>query len=161
MVAEYLFIFNNKCFCLFSLSRVWSWSRLCNVRLEVNLSAPLPLPALFTFSLNSWKATQHNRNFVLLSNSQSFYFIFHRINTNIQSFPWKSFNPADGFLEWVSNSSLPSTTELSTHADLTVHVNCKIEWNEWHIQGTNASKVNCGPVYSAYILKPILSGRNL
>ena len=28
-------------------------------------------------------------------------------------------------------------------------------------QGTNARKVNCGRVYSAYILKPVLSGRNL
>ena len=28
-------------------------------------------------------------------------------------------------------------------------------------QGTNARKVNCGCVYSAYILKPVLSGRNL
>ena len=28
-------------------------------------------------------------------------------------------------------------------------------------QGTNARKVNYGRVYSAYILKPVLSGRNL
>ena len=28
-------------------------------------------------------------------------------------------------------------------------------------QGNNARKVNCGCVYSAYILKPVLSGRNL
>ena len=28
-------------------------------------------------------------------------------------------------------------------------------------QGCNARKVNCGCVYSAYILKPVLSGRNL
>ena len=28
-------------------------------------------------------------------------------------------------------------------------------------QGSNARKVNCGCVYSAYILKPVLSGRNL
>ena len=28
-------------------------------------------------------------------------------------------------------------------------------------QGTNARKVNCGRVYSAYILKPVLSGWNL
>ena len=28
-------------------------------------------------------------------------------------------------------------------------------------QGTNAWKVICGRVYSAYILKPVLSGRNL
>ena len=28
-------------------------------------------------------------------------------------------------------------------------------------QGTNARKVNCGCVYSAYILKPVRSGRNL
>ena len=28
-------------------------------------------------------------------------------------------------------------------------------------QSTNARKVNCGRVYSAYILKPVLSGRNL
>ena len=31
----------------------------------------------------------------------------------------------------------------------------------WFYQGTNARKVNCGRVYSAYILKPVLSGRNL
>ena len=30
----------------------------------------------------------------------------------------------------------------------------------WY-QGANARKVNCGRVYSAYILKPVLSGRNL
>ena len=29
-----------------------------------------------------------------------------------------------------------------------------------NIQGCNARKVNCGGVYSAYILKPVLSGRN-
>ena len=29
------------------------------------------------------------------------------------------------------------------------------------LQGYNARKVNCGCVYSAYILKPVLSGRNL
>ena len=29
------------------------------------------------------------------------------------------------------------------------------------LQGNNARKVNCGCVYSAYILKPVLSGRNL
>ena len=28
-------------------------------------------------------------------------------------------------------------------------------------QGCNARKVNCSCVYSAYILKPVLSGRNL
>ena len=28
-------------------------------------------------------------------------------------------------------------------------------------QGYNARKVNCGRVYSAYILKPVLFGRNL
>ena len=28
-------------------------------------------------------------------------------------------------------------------------------------QGCNVRKVNCGCVYSAYILKPVLSGRNL
>ena len=28
-------------------------------------------------------------------------------------------------------------------------------------QGTNARKVNCGFVYSAYTLKPVLSGRTL
>ena len=28
-------------------------------------------------------------------------------------------------------------------------------------QGCNARKVNCGCVYSAYTLKPVLSGRNL
>ena len=28
-------------------------------------------------------------------------------------------------------------------------------------QGTNARKVNCGRIYSAYILKPVLSGWNL
>jgi len=28
-------------------------------------------------------------------------------------------------------------------------------------QGCNARKVNCGRVYSAYILKPVLFGRNL
>ena len=28
-------------------------------------------------------------------------------------------------------------------------------------QGCNARKVNCGRVYSAFILKPVLSGRNL
>ena len=28
-------------------------------------------------------------------------------------------------------------------------------------QGTNARKINCGRVYSACILKPVLSGRNL
>ena len=28
-------------------------------------------------------------------------------------------------------------------------------------QGCNARKVYCGCVYSAYILKPVLSGRNL
>ena len=29
------------------------------------------------------------------------------------------------------------------------------------VQGTNARKVNCGRVYSASILKPVLSGLNL
>jgi len=29
------------------------------------------------------------------------------------------------------------------------------------VQGTNARKVNCGRVFSAYILKPVFSGRNL
>ena len=29
------------------------------------------------------------------------------------------------------------------------------------LQGINARKVNCGRVYSAYILRPVLSGRNL
>jgi len=29
------------------------------------------------------------------------------------------------------------------------------------IQGTNKKKVNCGRVYSAYILKPVLSERNI
>ena len=29
------------------------------------------------------------------------------------------------------------------------------------LQGFNARKVNCGRVYSGYILKPVLSGRNL
>ena len=33
--------------------------------------------------------------------------------------------------------------------------------NKWMCQGYNASKVNCSCVYSAYILKPLLSGRNL
>ena len=28
-------------------------------------------------------------------------------------------------------------------------------------QGTKARKVNCGRVYSAYILKPVIFGRNL
>ena len=32
---------------------------------------------------------------------------------------------------------------------------------EGSIQGTNVRKVNCGRVYSAYILKPVLSGQNL
>jgi len=33
-------------------------------------------------------------------------------------------------------------------------------WSEHmhRLQGTNARKVNCGRVYSAYILKPVLSG---
>ena len=30
-----------------------------------------------------------------------------------------------------------------------------------YMQGYNARKVNCGRVYSEYILKPVLSGRNL
>ena len=30
-----------------------------------------------------------------------------------------------------------------------------------YFQGTNARKVHCGRVYSAYILKQVLSGRNL
>ena len=30
-----------------------------------------------------------------------------------------------------------------------------------YTQGCNVRKVNCGCVYSAYILKPVLSGRNL
>ena len=33
--------------------------------------------------------------------------------------------------------------------------------NVWLGQGCNVRKVNCGCVYSAYILKPVLSGRNL
>ena len=32
---------------------------------------------------------------------------------------------------------------------------------EGYHQGCNVRKVNCGCVYSAYILKPVLSGRNL
>ena len=32
--------------------------------------------------------------------------------------------------------------------------------NREYKQGYNARKVNCGGVYSAYILKPVLSGRN-
>ena len=38
---------------------------------------------------------------------------------------------------------------------------CKAIYILTLIQGTNARKVNCGRVYSAYILKPVLSGRNL
>ena len=34
-------------------------------------------------------------------------------------------------------------------------------YNESYHQGYNARKVNCSCVYSAYILKPVLSGRNL
>ena len=40
------------------------------------------------------------------------------------------------------------------------------DWNfrfttvPWKDQGTNARKINCSRVYSAYILKPVLSGRN-
>ena len=36
-----------------------------------------------------------------------------------------------------------------------------IETGFWQIQGCNARKDYCGCVYSAYILKPVLSGRNL
>ena len=36
----------------------------------------------------------------------------------------------------------------------------KCNWDKL-VQGTNARKVNCGHVYSAYILKPVLSCRNL
>ena len=36
-----------------------------------------------------------------------------------------------------------------------------LNYHLWSIQGYNARKVNCSCVYSAYILKPVLSGRNL
>ena len=39
--------------------------------------------------------------------------------------------------------------------DLDLDLKCK------QSQGYNAREVNCSGVYSAYILKPVLSGRNL
>ena len=35
-----------------------------------------------------------------------------------------------------------------------------IDTDDCLTQGTNERKVNCGRVYSAYTLKPVLSGRN-
>ena len=40
-------------------------------------------------------------------------------------------------------------------------INSSIFSIHWSCQGSTARKVNCGCVYSAYILKPVLSGRNL
>ena len=40
-------------------------------------------------------------------------------------------------------------------------MNTKTEKETGMKQGTNARKVNCGCVYSAYILIPVFSGRNL
>ena len=45
--------------------------------------------------------------------------------------------------------------------DQNVTENISIQTGDSSMQGNNARKVNCGCVYSAYILKPVLSGRNL
>ena len=60
---------------------------------------------------------------------------------------------------------------MQAFMSLVVNLKCNyIQWeshlvtesyNESYHQGYNARKVNCSCVYSAYILKPVLSGRNL
>ena len=56
---------------------------------------------------------------------------------------------------WISNwhfEQSPETVTFSFSHGVTLHT--------LH-QGYNARKVNCSCVYSAFILKPVLSGRNL
>ena len=50
---------------------------------------------------------------------------------------------------------------LSSENPLVLHEKAVFKAKDWNYQGCNVRKVNCGCVYSAYILKPVLSGRNL
>ena len=56
---------------------------------------------------------------------------------------------------------VPECVNLKLTFELQQQINVNIIKKNSSAQGTNARKVNCGCVYSAYILKPVLSGRNL
>ena len=63
-------------------------------------------------------------------------------------------------LNTLGGSLDPSNSKVSSESSK-ISEQCKIQDYETKEQGCNARKVNCSCVYSAYTLKPVLSGRNL
>ena len=60
-----------------------------------------------------------------------------------------------------ANSSAVSLSCVSRDQYTPFHFFFTVPLNNKYNQGCNVRKVNCSFVYSAYILKPVLSGRNL